>query len=118
MRWSCADECQYGCMWRTVEAFQDRNWPVPQFYGKVHKSQRKFNLFSFVRSFYVQWPFLRFLGLQEPASVMFSFFNLIAHIRNLRKFRREVRPDSPCYKIWHVFSAVSILLFVLFSCKF
>ncbi|XP_061399503.1 post-GPI attachment to proteins factor 3-like [Musca vetustissima] len=88
LQWTCLDECQYGCMWRTVEAFQDRNWPVPQFYGK--------------------WPFVRFLGLQEPASVLFSFFNLVAHFRWLRKFRREVRPDSPCYKIWHLFSAVAI----------
>lgn len=35
LQWSCADECQYGCMWRTVDAFIDRGWPIPQFYGKV-----------------------------------------------------------------------------------
>ncbi|XP_023296507.2 post-GPI attachment to proteins factor 3 [Lucilia cuprina] len=88
LQWSCVDECQYGCMWRTVEAFRDRGWPIPQFYGK--------------------WPFVRFLGLQEPASVLFSIFNIIAHLRNLRKFRKNVRPDSPCYKLWHVFTAVSL----------
>ncbi|XP_014097852.1 post-GPI attachment to proteins factor 3 isoform X1 [Bactrocera oleae] len=86
--WNCADECQYGCMWRTVDAFAERGWDVPQFYGK--------------------WPFVRFLGMQEPASVLFSICNLIAHIRALRRFRTEVHPDSPCYKLWHIFSFVCI----------
>ncbi|XP_017460641.1 PREDICTED: post-GPI attachment to proteins factor 3 [Rhagoletis zephyria] len=86
--WNCADECQYGCMWRTVDAFAERGWDVPQFYGK--------------------WPFLRFLGTQEPASVLFSICNLVVHIRMLRRFRTEVRPDSPCYKLWHIFSFVCI----------
>lgn len=35
LQWSCADECQYGCMWRTVEVFRARKMPVPQFFGKV-----------------------------------------------------------------------------------
>lgn len=36
--WSCDDECQYECMWKTVEAFKRRSWPVPQFFGKVGPS--------------------------------------------------------------------------------
>ncbi|KAL5287613.1 PGAP3 family protein [Megaselia abdita] len=86
--WSCKDECQYGCMWRTVDFFQERNLKTPQFYGK--------------------WPFLRFLGFQEPASVLFSIGNLLAHVHLLRKFRAEVRPDSPCFKLWHLFTFVSV----------
>ncbi|XP_053965720.1 post-GPI attachment to proteins factor 3 [Anastrepha ludens] len=86
--WNCADECQYGCMWRTVDAFEERGWDVPQFYGK--------------------WPFVRFLGMQEPASVLFSVCNLVVHIRMLRRFRTEVRPDSPCFKLWHIFAFVCI----------
>ncbi|XP_017101060.1 post-GPI attachment to proteins factor 3 isoform X2 [Drosophila bipectinata] len=58
-QWSCADECQYGCMWRTVFAFFERGWPIPQFYGK--------------------WPFLRLMGMQEPASVLFSALNFAVH---------------------------------------
>ncbi|XP_037944922.1 post-GPI attachment to proteins factor 3 [Teleopsis dalmanni] len=88
LQWTCADECQYGCMWRTVDAFLDRGWNVPQFYGK--------------------WPFMRFLGFQEPASVFFSILNLVVHYRMFQKFRREVRPDSPCYRLWQVFSLVSL----------
>lgn len=86
--WTCHDECIYHCMWRTTNTFVSRDWPVPQFYGK--------------------WPFVRFFGIQEPASVFFSFLNLIAHWRMIRKFRSEVRNDSPMYYVWHIFSAVSI----------
>lgn len=86
--WTCHDECIYHCMWRTTNAFVSRNWNVPQFFGK--------------------WPFKRFLGIQEPASVLFSFLNLMAHWRMIRKFRREVRSDSPLYYVWHIFGAVSI----------
>lgn len=87
--WTCHDECGYHCMWRTTNAFVSRDWAVPQFYGK--------------------WPFKRILGIQEPASVFFSFLNLFAHWRMIRKFRREVRNDSPLYYVWHVFSAVRLL---------
>jgi len=89
-QWTCADECQYGCMWRTVLAFFERGWPIPQFYGK--------------------WPFLRLLGMQEPASVIFSCLNFAMHLRMLRKFRREVRPDSPCYMLTHIFAVVGLSL--------
>lgn len=84
--WSCHDECAYRCMWRTTNAFIARQWDVPQFYGK--------------------WPFKRFFGIQEPASVLFSLLNLIVHWKMLRKFRKVVRSDSPMYYVWHVFCAV------------
>lgn len=52
------------------------------------------------------------LGLQEPASVIFSLMNLYIHLRMLRIFRKEVRPDSPLYYLWHLFCIVSILKLV------
>lgn len=33
--WSCENECQYQCMWKTVEAFQKDGIAIPQFHGKV-----------------------------------------------------------------------------------
>lgn len=33
--WECTDQCQYECMWKTVDAFKGRNWEIPQFFGKV-----------------------------------------------------------------------------------
>lgn len=73
-------------MWRTTSLFVSRQWAVPQFYGK--------------------WPFKRLLGVQEPASAFFSFLNLLVHWKMLKKFRREVRGDSPMYYIWNMFSVV------------
>lgn len=35
LRWGCADECRYECMWRSVDQFQENQQAVPQFYGKV-----------------------------------------------------------------------------------
>ncbi|CAH0555988.1 unnamed protein product [Brassicogethes aeneus] len=88
LNWNCGDECKYVCMWKTVEAFHKRNWATPQFFGK--------------------WPFIRILGITEPASVLFSLLNFYAHLKLLRHFRKEVRPDSPCYWLWHVFCLVCL----------
>ncbi|KAG5896514.1 hypothetical protein JTB14_020487 [Gonioctena quinquepunctata] len=87
-QWTCDDDCKYDCMWKTVEAFHDRKWRTPQFHGK--------------------WPFVRILGMQEPASVLFSLLNGCIHIKMLHKFRVEVRPDSPLTWLWHAFSVVSV----------
>ncbi|XP_023721016.1 post-GPI attachment to proteins factor 3 [Cryptotermes secundus] len=87
-KWSCHDECCYDCMWKTVEAFSNRNWAIPQFHGK--------------------WPFTRILGIQEPASVVFSIFNFIAHCMMLKQFRREVRKTSPMYWLWHAYAMVCL----------
>lgn len=50
-----------------------------------------------------QWPFVRLWGIQEPASAIFSLFNLLANIFMIKKFRKKVRPDSPNYWVWLVF---------------
>lgn len=56
----------------------------------------------------IKWPFVRFLGCQEPASVLFSILNFVVHYKMLKKFRREVRRDSPCFYLWHSFAFVSM----------
>ncbi|XP_035905914.1 post-GPI attachment to proteins factor 3 [Anopheles stephensi] len=88
LMWTCYDECGYDCMWRTTSAFHNRNWTTPQFYGK--------------------WPFVRFLGMQEPASVLFSIANFITHYKMLQRFKREVRTDSPMYGTWRAFSYICL----------
>lgn len=87
--WDCKSECKYECMWKTVDQFEERGWKMPQFYGK--------------------WPFVRILGIQEPASALFSLFNLLAHWKHYRKFKETVRHDSPMYYIWTIFSWVCIV---------
>uniref|UniRef100_A0A336LRU6 Post-GPI attachment to proteins factor 3 n=1 Tax=Culicoides sonorensis TaxID=179676 RepID=A0A336LRU6_CULSO len=81
-------DCEYECMWRTTQKFIERGWKIPQFRGK--------------------WPFIRLFGMQEPASVLFSFFNLFAHAKGILKFRREVPSKAPYWHMWHVFATICI----------
>lgn len=57
----------------------------------------------------LQWPFIRIFGLQEPASVLFSFLNFFAHYTMYQKFRKTVRFPSPMTSIWTFFALVNIL---------
>ncbi|XP_012262614.1 post-GPI attachment to proteins factor 3 [Athalia rosae] len=86
LSWTCDDDCRYNCMWKTVEYFTSHGSRVPQFHGK--------------------WPFVRMLGLQEPASVFFSVLNFLAHFMMYKRFRKEVRPSNPMYSAWTYFSVV------------
>lgn len=105
--WTCEDECKYDCMWKTTNSFLDRKWAVPQFYGKVNTISYQICNGTNYLIFAFKWPFLRILGFQEPASVVFSIFNFLAHFKMIQRFRKEVRKDSPCYKVWHIFAGVS-----------
>ena len=88
LMWSCLDECEYACMWRTVDEFRARGLLTPQFHGK--------------------WPFARVLGIQEPASAVFSLFNLVPHLFFLRKFRRAVSPTTKMYNVWTMYGVISM----------
>ena len=88
LMWSCLDECRYACMWRTVEDFHARGLPTPQFHGK--------------------WPFARVLGIQEPASTLFSVFNFAPHLFLLRKFRGAVSPTTKMYNVWTMYGVISM----------
>jgi hypothetical protein len=44
--------------------------PVPQYHGK--------------------WPFYRFMGMQEPFSVLFSLFNFLAHDWGMNQLRERI----------------------------
>lgn len=43
-----------------------------------------------VVQFHGKWPFHRFLGMQEPFSVLFSLFNFLAHRNGMQRLRAEV----------------------------
>ncbi|KAF7562764.1 hypothetical protein G7046_g1365 [Stylonectria norvegica] len=68
--WNCASECDYACQHIVTNQRVARDLPVLQFYGK--------------------WPFERFLGMQEPCSVVFSLANLWAHWDGLHKVRANI----------------------------
>ncbi|GAB6031030.1 Post-GPI attachment to proteins factor 3 [Chamberlinius hualienensis] len=86
--WTCLDECRYHCMWATVKQFVNRELPIPQFHGK--------------------WPFIRLLGMQEPASVIFSLLNALSLYIMWRKFTREVPSSAPTYYVWQAYAVLGI----------
>ena len=49
-----------------------------------------------------KWPFYRLLGIQEPASVLFSLFNLLAHHNGLAKVHARIPKEYPLksYYLW------------------
>lgn len=73
-RWDCAADCSYLCMWRVEASRADQSagdgkqLPAWKYFGK--------------------WPFARWAGMQEPASVFFSLANLAAHALCLLRFAR------------------------------
>jgi hypothetical protein len=43
-----------------------------------------------VVQFHGKWPFRRILGMQEPFSVLFSFFNFLAHWHGISRLRETI----------------------------
>lgn len=84
--WTCPAECDYTCQHIVTDARLEREppylEPVVQFHGK--------------------WPFYRFLGMQEPASVLFSLFNFLAHDWGLSKIQEQIPASYPLrkYYVW------------------
>lgn len=74
MLWTCPAECDYTCQHiitdRRVAREPPMLTPVVQFHGK--------------------WPFRRIMGMQEPFSVLFSFFNFMAHYQGMAKVRESI----------------------------
>ncbi|KAG8192357.1 hypothetical protein JTE90_029091 [Oedothorax gibbosus] len=87
LQWECWDECDHFCMWHVVRLFEYNGQEIPQFHGK--------------------WPFYRFCGIQEPASVLFSILNGFVHYYMWQKFRKSV-PNCPFSVIWNIQALLSI----------
>jgi len=83
-RWTCEDECKYKCMQAITDAAIIAGNPMQQYYGK--------------------WPFWRFAGMQEPASVLFSLLNLYMHTKGLKRLQRvpDSHPMKSYYQLWSV----------------
>jgi len=86
--WNCRDDCAYVCMWKSADVLGRRFKQIPQYHGR--------------------WPFARVLGLQEPASVLFSILNLVSHLYMLISFTSLVPSHAPMYRVWLVYSVVSM----------
>lgn len=70
-----------------------------------------------VVQFHGKWPFNRFLGVQEPASVLFSLLNLLAHHDGLEKVRTKIPVSYPLRKYYLYFGYIGWLSW-LFSMIF
>ncbi|XP_053625033.1 post-GPI attachment to proteins factor 3 [Plodia interpunctella] len=89
LRWGCQAECQYQCMWKTVEGFQERGYETPKFHGK--------------------WPFVRVFGVQEPASAFASLLNLATHVYMYREIASQFNVKTmPVVIFWNAFIAVCV----------
>ncbi len=90
--WTCPSNCDYVCQHIVTDRRVSRDPPmlnpVLQYHGK--------------------WPFVRFLGMQEPCSVLFSFFNLLAHRNGLAKIRNRIPSDYPLQIYYTAFSYVGM----------
>ncbi|CAK3813470.1 Mn2+ homeostasis Per1 [Lecanosticta acicola] len=85
--WTCPQECDYSCQHIITESRLAREppylEPIVQFHGK--------------------WPFHRFLGMQEPFSVLFSLLNFLAHANGVVKVREQIPSRYPLRKFYVAF---------------
>ncbi len=87
-RWTCADDCKYTCMHLITAGAIQHGEEIYQYYGK--------------------WPFWRFAGMQEPASVAFSLLNLFFHARGVQKVWCSIPRDHPMRWYYIAFAIFSI----------
>ena len=91
-RWSCEDNIKYTCMHSIVNKAIEKEEKVQQYYGK--------------------WPFWRLLGMQEPASVLFSAVNFWAHWRGGKNIRRRISKEHPMRPYYIGFNVISMNMWV------
>ena len=87
-RWTCLDDCKYKCTHYITNLAEQSGTPVQQYYGK--------------------WPFWRLLGMQEPASVFFSGFNLLCHWRGAELIQSRIPDGHPMKGYYMTFALVNI----------
>ena len=96
--WTCMDTCEYDCMWKRSKERKSANLPVLQYFGK--------------------WPFKSVLGMQEPASVLASFGNLVAHLAGIAHFNRSRATFmSNYYRINAVLAIVAWMAAMVFHAR-
>ncbi|KAH7911916.1 Per1-like protein [Hygrophoropsis aurantiaca] len=87
-RWTCTDDCKYTCMHHITDKAIQYGHTVQQYHGK--------------------WPFWRFMGMQEPASVAFSLLNLWTHVYGARQVRQNIPSAHPMKSYYLTWAVVSI----------
>ncbi|PTB69933.1 Per1-like protein [Trichoderma citrinoviride] len=93
--WDCSSECDYACQHIITASRVASDLPVVQFHGK--------------------WPFYRFLGMQEPFSVLFSLGNFWAHWQGLKKVRARIPAGYSLRPYYEAFSYFGLASWVFSS---
>lgn len=85
--WDCRQDCDYKCQRAVTARHVEQNQQIHQFHGK--------------------WPFVRMLGIQEPASVIFSLLNFLPHYEGLKRILLRVHDDNNTrLRKWYALFAV------------
>jgi hypothetical protein len=79
LQWDRVSECEYSCMRSISENRIENNLPVLKYFG--------------------HWPYYRVLGLQEPASALFSLLNALPHVYHISYNRHHI---SEILRYWIV----------------
>ncbi|CAE6474841.1 unnamed protein product [Rhizoctonia solani] len=96
-RWTCEGDCKYQCMHILTDiALEEQSNP------------RQHGSFSRIHQYYGKWPFWRFAGMQEPASVLFSVLNLAVHAAGMRKILKEVPKHFHMRTLYLVWSGLAV----------
>lgn len=97
--WTCADNCIYLCSHAVTDEAERR---IRMNGGSAARIQQ----------FYGKWAFWRLLGMQEPASVLFSLLNLWAHVNGHRLLRHKVPSQHPMRKFYIWWSYINANLWI------
>jgi len=90
--WNCDSNCKYKCMMSITEKRIKNKNKILQYYGK--------------------WPFKRYLGMQEPASVLFSFLNLFGVLFGWRRYMMSIPASYDFYKLIHFQTTVNSIVWL------
>lgn len=83
--WTCPSNCDYVCQHIVTDRRKAREPPMLQ---PIHQ-------------FHGKWPFYRYMGMQEPFSVLFSGLNFLAHYHGLSKIRNKI-PSSYSMRPYYI----------------
>jgi post-GPI attachment to proteins factor 3 len=73
-----------------------------------------------VVQYHGKWPFIRFLGIQEPFSVLFSLLNFLAHRNGMERIRNAIParyPLRPYYLLFGYFGLASWIFSMIFHTR-
>jgi len=131
--WNCLDDCRYHCTHRVTNEAHDRvtriregskqiveSEAVKEGWSKAEQRRKVDELVNLrlaalrpvekkMVQYHGKWVFIRFLGAQEPMSVLFSLLNFHVHFKALSPLRKQVSDVFPLKLIY--------ILHALLSCN-